>query len=290
MASMPRLLHRLPPEVLFVVSGVSLYLGASVAVVTFQHLAPAGVAWWRVLAAGLVVVVVRRAWRRTWTRRALGLAALFGAALAVMNLTFYLAIERLPLGNAVAIEFLGPTAVAALGSRTRRAWAALALAVVGVVVLAGVELGGSLVGVGYALVAGACWALYIVLGRQVATTGSAVDGLGVGMLFGAVVIAPFGASTALAALATPWVVGLAVVAALLSNVVPYSLDQHVFPRVPRERFALLTSLLPATATVVGVLVLGQVPEAIDLLGITLVAVAVALGGREAATVEAPSPG
>lgn len=276
---MARLLARLPPESLFVTSGVSMYAGASIAVVLFAHLAPPGVAWWRVLGAGAIIVVVRRSWRRSWTRSDLLWAALFGTALAAMNLSFYLAIDRLPLGNAVAIEFIGPTAVAALGSRTGRSWFALALAAAGVVVLAGVESGGTLVGVGFALLAGVLWAAYIVLGERVANRGAAVDGLGVGMLAGAVAIAPFGLGPAVSALVTPWVVGLALATAVLSNVIPYALDQHIFTRVSRPRFALLNSLLPATATVVGLLALQQVPTARDLVGIGLVVVAIALGGE-----------
>mgnify|MGYP006295221627 CR=1 FL=1 len=285
---MARLLARLPPEGLFVTSGVSMYAGASIAVVLFAQLAPAGVAWWRVLGAGVIIVVARRSWRRSWTRSDLLWAALFGSALAAMNLSFYLAIDRLPLGNAVAIEFIGPTAVAALGSRTRRSWFALALAAAGVVVLAGVESGGTLAGVGFALLAGLLWAAYIVLGERVANRGAAVDGLGVGMLAGAVAIAPFGMAPALSALVTPWVVGLALATAVLSNVIPYALDQHVFTRVSRPRFALLNSLLPATATVVGLLALQQVPTARDLVGIGLVVVAIALGGeRRVEPAEAP---
>jgi inner membrane transporter RhtA len=285
---MARLLTRLPPESLFVTSGVSMYAGASIAVVLFAQLAPAGVAWWRVLGAGAIIVVVRRSWRRAWTRSDLVWAALFGTALAAMNLSFYLAIDRLPLGNAVAIEFIGPTAVAALGSRTRRSWFALALAVVGVVVLAGVESGGTLSGVGFALLAGLLWAAYIVLGERVANRGASVDGLGVGMLAGAVAIAPFGIAPALAALVTPWVVGLALATAVLSNVIPYALDQHIFTRVSRSRFALLNSLLPATATIVGLVALRQVPTVVDLVGIGLVVVAIALGGdHRVETAEAP---
>lgn len=274
---MARLLDRIAPEGLFVVSGVSMYIGASIAVVTFDYLAPAGVAWWRVLGAGAIIVLVRRSWRRSWTRRDLLLAALFGSALAAMNLSFYLAIDRLPLGNTVAIEFLGPTAVAALGSRTARAWTALALAAAGVLVLAGVESGGTLAGVGFALLAGALWAVYIVLGERVANRGAAVDGLGVGMLAGAVAISPFGMVPALEAIVEPWVVGLALTTAVLSNVVPYALDQHIFTRVSRPRFALLNSLLPVTATVVGLVALRQVPSPVDLLGIGLVITAIALG-------------
>lgn len=277
--SVSRWLQRIPPEGLFVLSGISLYGGAVVAVNLFGSVPPAGVAWWRVVGAGVIIVVLRRSWRRPWTRHEVLSAAAFGVALAVMNLLFYLAIERLPLGNAVAIEFLGPTAVAAVGSRTVRAWLALVLAVGGVVVLAGVEAGGSLAGVWFALGAAAAWAGYIVLGRRVAVEGAAVDGLGLGMLVGAVAIAPVGAGPAITALQMPALVGLALATAVLSNVIPYGLEQHVFTRVSRERFALLNALLPATAVALGLVALGQVPTAAEVVGIALVVTAIALGGN-----------
>jgi inner membrane transporter RhtA len=276
---MARTLDRVPPEGLFVTSGISMYAGASIAVLLFPVLAPAGVAWWRVLGAGVLLVLVRRSWRRSWTRRDLVAAALFGTALAAMNLSFYLAIDRLPLGNAVAIEFIGPTVVAALGTRTRRSWFALALAVSGVLVLAGIEVGGTLAGVGFALLAGTLWAAYIVLGERVATSGASVDGLGVGMIVGALAISPFGLVPAIDALAMPSVVALALATAILSNVFPYALDQHIFTRVSRSRFAILNALLPATATVVGLVVLRQVPSILDLAGIGLVVAGIALGAE-----------
>jgi inner membrane transporter RhtA len=267
------------PEPLFALGAVSMYLGAAIAVVLFATIPAGTVALLRVIGAGSILVVIRRSWRRNWTREKLVQAAVFGSVLAAMNLSFYLAIDRLPLGNAVAIEFLGPVAVAAIGARGTRNRAALALALSGVVLLAGVTPEGTLPGVGFALLAAALWAGYIVLGDRVARSGSGVDGLGVGMLIGAVVIAPVTASGLVGLVAVPLLVLLALATGLLSNAIPYAIDQVVLTKLDRSRFAFLQSLLPVTATVVGLIALAQRPSLAELTGILLVAFAVLLAGR-----------
>ncbi len=203
-------------------------------------------------------------------------AGAFGTALALMNLFFYLAIERVPLGNSVAIEFVGPIAVAAFGTRTARSAAALALAVAGVVALAGFAPPGAQLGALFSLIAGALWAGYIILGHRVARSGLAVDGLGVGMLIGAVAIGPAGAGGLGAAAATPLLLAACVGAGVLSNVIPYGIDQVVMQRLARARFALLQALLPATATLVGLVWLAQVPSLREALGIAAVIAAIAI--------------
>ena len=267
--------RELGPEGLFMIGAVSQYLGAAVAAALFDELAPGGVALLRVLGAAAIIVALRRPWRRRWQAGDLGRAAAFGVSLAAMNLCFYLAMDRLPLGNAVAIEFIGPIAVAAAGARTLRSAGALVLAVAGVAVLAGVETEGTAAGVGFALLAGAFWAGYILLGHRVARSPASVDGLGLGMLAGAVAISPFGLSDVTGALGSPLVLALGVATGLLSNVVPYWIDQAVMRRVDPHRFALLQALLPVTATVVGLAALAQVPGGRELLGIGLVIVAIA---------------
>jgi inner membrane transporter RhtA len=281
-----------PPEALFVLSGISMYAGAVIAVVAFDYLPASGVAWWRVAWAGTIVAVLRRSWRGPWTRRQVLLAGLFGSALAAMNLSFYLAIDRLPLGTTVAIEFSGPVAVAAAGSRSLRSLAALALTAAGVVVLADVQLEVSAVGVAFALMAATFWAGYIVLGARVATEARAVDGLGIGMLIGALAIAPFGLPAALKSVEVPWVIGLCVATAVLSNAIPYAIDQVVLRRISRVRFALLMALLPVTAALAGLLLLRQSLAAVELVGIGLVVVGIAFSQRTASTAPAapgPSP-
>lgn len=267
------------PEPLFALGAVSQYLGAAIAVILFATIPAPTVALLRVVGAGAILVLVRRSWRRTWSREMLIRAGVFGSVLAAMNLSFYLAIDRLPLGNAVAIEFMGPVTVAAIGAHSLRKRGALVLAVAGVVLLAGVTPEGTLPGVGFALLAATFWVGYIVLGARVAQSGSGVDGLGVGMLIGALVIAPVTASGLAGLAAVPILVLLALATGLLSNAIPYGIDQVVLTRIDQSRFAFLQSLLPVTATIVGLLALAQRPSLAELTGILLVAVAVLLAGE-----------
>jgi len=269
------LVGRVPPQSLFILGAVSQYLGSALAVLLFPHVPAAGVAWLRVLTAAAVLVAWRRPWRSDWTPGRFGLVAAFGVVLGVMNVCFYLAIARIPLGTGVAIEFLGPITVAALGSRTRRDGGALALAVAGVVLLADVRLSAAPLGVALALAAGACWALYIVLGHRVAREPGIrpQDGLAGAMGIGALVLAPALAPVAGPAFATPVWLAACVGIGLASSVVPYGLEQVAMRRLPRARFALLLSLLPATAAIIGGIVLGQVPRPVEALGIALVVVA-----------------
>jgi len=265
------------PEPLFVVGAVSQYLGAAVAVRLFDEIDPAGVALVRVLGAAVMIIVLRRSWQRRWKVDDLAWASAFGVALAAMNLSIYLSIDELPLGNAVAIEFTGPILVAAVGTRTLRSGAALLLAAGGVVVLAGVEAEGTMRGVGFALLAGLFWAGYIVLGHRVARGPVAVDGLGLGMLAGAAAISGFGAPKLGPVLDSPVLLLLALATGLLSNVVPYWIDQLIMKRITQHRFAVLQSLLPATAVLVGLAALLQVPSSREMLGIALVIAAIITG-------------
>jgi inner membrane transporter RhtA len=262
--------RRIRPEILFALGATSQYVGAAIAVVLFASMPARSVAFLRVVGAAIIVVLIRRSWRRDWTGDTVRKAASFGSVLALMNLTFYLAIERLPLGNAVAIEFLGPIVVAAIGTVTARGALALLLGGAGVVVLAGVTPEGSLVGVGFALLAAALWAGYIVLGQRVAMSGTGVDGLGLGMAVGALVIAPAGLPGMAAVLDTPWLIVVAMLTGLFSSAIPYGIDQVVLARIPRSRFALLQSMMPAVATVVGLVALAQRPSWAELAGIALV--------------------
>lgn len=271
-------LARLPPQSLFVAGAVSQYLGSAFAVLLFASVPAAGVAWLRVVAAASVLVAWRRPWRTGWSAGRLWLVGAFGLALAVMNLCFYLSIDRLPLGTAVAIEFCGPIAVAALGSRTRRDLAALALATAGVVALADVHLAGSPGGFALAAAAGVFWALYIVLGHRVAGDAGirAQDGLALGMAIGALALAPVLVPSAVPALVSPPLLAACVLVGVASSVVPYALEQVAMRRLPRARFALLLALLPATAAIVGAVVLGQVPGLVEAAGLALVVAAASL--------------
>ncbi|WP_285593967.1 EamA family transporter [Actinomycetospora sp. NBRC 106378] len=263
-----------------------MYVGAALAVGLFERVSPAGVAWLRLAGAAVVLAVWRlaaRRWSRTeparWSRRRVVLAGAFGLVTAGMNIVFYEAIARLPLGTAVAVEFAGPVLVAALGSRNRRDWSALALVVLGVALIADVRLEGSPGGVVFALLAALLWAGYIVLGARVSSgsgsTGEGIDGLAIGFVVAAVVLSPL-ALTAAPIAGEPLLLGSALALGVLSSVVPYVLDQVVLRRVGRARFALLLALLPLTATVVGLVGLAQVPAPLEAVGIAAVVVGVAL--------------
>ncbi|MGH4008210.1 MAG: EamA family transporter [Pseudonocardiaceae bacterium] len=266
-----------PVPLLFVISGCSLYLGAALAVVLFDQLNPAGVAWLRMLVAALVLLAWRRPARAVWRGRRLVRAACFGLVTGLMNVAFYEAIARLPLGTAVAVEFCGPVAVAALGSRRVRDVAALVLAAAGVVLIADVRLTGSGAGLLLALVAAVLWATYIVLGKQVASAGSGLDDMTVGFALAAVLLCPLALGTG-PAWGSPTLLAMAAAVGVLSTALPYALDQVALRRVGQARFALLLALLPAVASVVGLLVLGQLPHPREAAGIATVAVAVGLSG------------
>jgi inner membrane transporter RhtA len=275
-------LDRLPPQALFVMGALSQYVGAALAVLLFEKVPAAGVAWLRVVASAAVLVIWRRPWQTEWTAPRLRLVSAFGLVLATMNVTFYLAIDRLPLGTAVAIEFCGPIAVAALGSRTRRDVAALVLATLGVLALADVHLAGSPGGLAFALAAGVAWAGYVVLGHRMAADEGIrpQDGLALGMAIGALGFAPLLVHAALPALVDPVLLAACLAVGVLSSAVPYALEQVAMRRLPRARFALLLALLPATAAIVGAVILGQVPTLVEAAGIALVVAASLLRTHE----------
>jgi inner membrane transporter RhtA len=272
---------RTPAPELFVIGAVSMYAGAAVAVGLFGVLVPAAVAVLRMSGAAIVLLAWRRPGAAAWRGGRMLRAAAFGLATAGMNIAFYEAIARLPLGTAVAIEFCGPVAVAAVASRRPRDIAAVVLAAAGVALIADVRWSGAPLGVLWALVAAALWAAYIVLGKRVAGAGNGLDDMAVGFAVAAVVLTPvLFLGTGLAALADPLVLLLAVGVGVLSSVVPYVLDQIVLRRVGQARFAVLLALLPATATVVGLVALAQVPSPLEAVGIAAVIAAVALRSRD----------
>jgi inner membrane transporter RhtA len=255
-----------------------MYLGAAIAVWLFGAASPAGVAWLRCLGAALVLLAWRRPATVAWRGRPLLLAGAFGLVTAGMNVLFYEAIARLPLGTAVALEFVGPVVVAALGSRGRRDLLTLALVVAGVFAIADVRLSGSAAGVLFALGAAAAWAGYIVLGKRVALGGNGIDSLAVGFAVATVLLSPLALGTG-AVWGSPRSLLLGIGVGVLSTVVPYGLDQVVLRRVGQARFALLLALLPVTATLTGLAVLAQVPTLPEAVGILAVVAGVALHSR-----------
>jgi len=287
-----RFLDTASPEALFVLSAIAQYVGATIAVLLFDEVDPTTVAWLRVIGAAIAILAVSRAPFRGWTRRQLGAAAVFGVATAAMNTFFYLAIDRTDLGKSVAIEFIGPIAVAAVMTRTRRNAAALALAAVGVAVLGGVELDGNTTGVLWLLAASSMWAVYIVFGSQVALIGRGVAGLGIGLAIGAVALTPFGAPGSGPVWSSARLLFACLLVGVFSNAIGYGIDQHVLRRIPVRRFSVLLALLPVTAVVLGWIVLDQEPSGLDAVGIALVIAGVMFQEREevAAELAAPDPG
>src|SRR4051794_14575394 len=283
MASAQSRIDRLPASSFFVVSAVFHYLGPSFAVLLFVHVQAVGVAWLRIVSAAVVFAVWRRPWRvlrRAGRDQRLVLLGL-GAVLAAMNSLFYLAIDRLPLSTVGAIEFLGTVVLAAAGARTPRNGLALLLAIGGVFVLTDVRIVGEPLGFAFAFANCAGFMLYVLLGHRIANTGgqariSGIDQLGAAMLVAAVAATPFAVHAAVPALAHPvwllWGVGVGV----CSSVIPYVTDQLAMARLPRATFALMLALLPATAMVMGLVVLRQGPTARDLAGVGLVVAGVVL--------------
>jgi len=275
------LIHRVPPEFLFLASASAQYTGAVVAVGLFDEVAPATVAWIRVLSAAAILIAfsVRRG-HAPWTRRDVMAAGLFGIATALMNLFFYLAIDRLPLGKGVTIEFIGPIAVAAIATRTSRNLLALALATAGVFLLGGVEIGNEPLGLVFILVASLMWAGYVVLGSRVALGGRGVAGLGWGLVLGGLVITPVGIADAGTAFSSARLVLLCCLVGMLSSAIGYGIDQSTLRRIPVRRFSVMLALLPVTASVFGFLFLDQTPTGVDLLGMALVLTGVTIQERE----------
>jgi inner membrane transporter RhtA len=291
----PSLADRVPAPVLFLGSGFTQYCGAALAIGLFAVIPAASVAWWRLAVSAVVLLAWRRPWRQPWTRRELGAAALFGVVLATMNVVFYVAIAYLPLGTAVAIEFLGPVVVAGVTGRGWRDRLGIGLAAVGVVLLAGVQLEGGftrdvVIGLVAILGSAAAWAGYILLGRRIAAARDGISALAVGMTAGAVVYSPL-AIGAVAPVVTDAGRAAAVVGiAVLSSVIPYAIEQVVLRRVSAARFAILLALLPVTALIVGAVFLAQLPSPLEVAGMVLVCAAIVLSGQRSVGPDSPLPG
>jgi inner membrane transporter RhtA len=285
-----RPLDRLPPQSFFLVSAAFHYLGPSLAVLLFARVDVLGVAWLRVASAAAVFTLWRRPWRligRLSSGERRNLLAL-GLVLAVMNSVFYLAVARLPLSTVGAIEFLGTVLLAAAGTRTRRNAGALALTTAGVVSITAVRFAGQPLGFGFAFANCVLFMLYVVLGHRMANAGGAaqagrlanIDRLAGAMVVAAVIATPWGLGAALPAFGHPvWLLAGAGVG-VCSSVIPYVTDQLAMARLPRATFSLMLALLPVFATVIGALVLRQIPTVQDAIGIALVVLGVAMHQQE----------
>lgn len=284
----PRIEHlatrtwRMIPPPLFVLGGViSLQVGATFAKQTFAMAGASGTAMLRLLFAAIVLIVVCRPSFRMQRKTFLVVAG-YGTVLAAMNMCLYHAIERIPLGVAVTIEFLGPLAVAVLGSRRKLdlLWAVLAAA--GVFGLSHAEGGLDIGGVAFALAAGAFWASYIVMGAKLGDHTSGGGGLALGMAVAAIVVLPFGVAEAGTKVLHPPVLIAGVLVAFLSSVVPYSLELEALRRMPTRVFGVLMSVEPAVAALAAMIVLGEMLAPVQWLAICCV-VAASVGATRSST-------
>jgi inner membrane transporter RhtA len=283
----------MPPQLYFVGSAIFHYLGPAFAVLLFARVQVLGVAWLRIASAALVFAAWRRPWRalRALDRAGRRLLVAWGAVLAVMNCCFYLAIDRLPLGTVAAIEFLPVVGLAALGARTPRNALALVLAVPGVYLLTGVRIEGEPLGVAFAFANAVLFALYIVLAHKVSRLGAleGIDGLAASMLIAAMVVTPLAGFEALPAFGDPVALLAGIGVGVSSSVIPYICDPLAMRQLPRATYALMVSLLPATATLIGVIVLAQVPTPAEAIGVALVMAGVAVHRQDDLTACEPCP-
>lgn len=273
------------PAPLWIVAGaISTQSASALAVHAFRQIGPVGLAFGRIAFAAAVLAAVIGIPRVEPSSRRV--VAVFGVALAAMNTCFYLGIERIPIGPAVTLEFWGPIAVAVATTRRRADLVWVALALLGVGLLGGGFGDSQPAGVAWCLIAGACWAVYIVAGRRVAGSFSGASGLAAAMVVGAVVLAPFGIVAAGRDLLEPQSLFYCFVIGIMASAIPYGLEQAAMRRVPARTFSVLLALHPAVAAIIGAIALDQGLSLPDVVAIGLVAVAAA-GSMGSAAGEMP---
>jgi inner membrane transporter RhtA len=273
-----------PPTLLVLAAVASVQFGAALAKTLFDEIGPGGTVFLRVLFAAIVLALLWRPRLAGHDRRELGLAVLFGLVLGGMNLAFYASLERIPLGIAVTFEFVGPLGVAVFGSRRPRDLLWVGLAAAGILLLS--DFGGTdldKVGVGLALLAGACWAAYILVAARVGRAFPGGGGLSLAMVIAAVALAPIGIADAGAELLVPWVLAAGAAVGVLSSAIPYALELEALRRLPVGVFGVLMSLEPAMAALAGFVLLGEELAARELAAIALV-IAASAGAAYGATV------
>jgi inner membrane transporter RhtA len=273
---------RVPPVVLVLGAISSVQVGAALAKTLFDEIGPGGTVFVRVAFAALLLAIVWRPRLGGHTRGDLWLALAFGFTLAGMNLAFYSALERIPLGVTVTLEFVGPLGVAVAGSRRALDLLWVALAAAGILLLSefgATDLDG--LGVGLALLAGCLWAAYIVLSARVGRVFPGGGGLALAMIVASVPLLPVGVAEAGADLLVPWILAAGAAVAVLSSAVPYSLELEALRRMPAGLFGVLMSLEPAVAALAGFVLLGEDLAARELIAILLVVAASAGAARQA---------
>ena len=275
-----KIAHSAPPHAWFGVSAIFHYLGPSFAVLLFPAVGVLGVAWMRIASAAAIFAPWTKPWRtiKEADARTRFLLIGLGACLATMNTSFYLALDRLPMSLVAAMEFVGTIGVALYGLRTARNFTALALAALGVFLLIDVKWSTDPLGLCWAFLNGALFVGYIVLGHKISEGGASggVERLGAAMAMAFFFIMPIGFVQAAEAFTMPVLVLAGIAVGACSSVIPYVCDQLAMSRLPRASFALMLALLPATATLIGVMVLAQIPSGQDMIGVLLVMSGVAI--------------
>jgi inner membrane transporter RhtA len=270
----PNPIARVPPVGLVLTGVASVQIGAAIATTQFDRLGPSGVSLLRLGFAALVLVVMWRPDPRDYPRADLRLVGFFGLVLGLMNFTFYLALDRLPLGVAVTIEFAGPLGVAVATSRRRSDFVFVALAALGILLLANPGGGGvDGLGVVFVLIAAACWAAYILLAQRLGPAFEGGRGVALAMVVAAIVPVVPGIASAGTELLQPLGLLFGLGIAIMSSVVPYSLEFEALRRLPANVFGVLMSLEPAVAALAGLVILGQGLSARELVAIALVVAA-----------------
>ncbi|MFL5894988.1 MAG: EamA family transporter [Thermoleophilaceae bacterium] len=278
-----------PPAALVLVGIASVQIGSALARTLFDDVGPGGTVMLRIVFAAILLGLMWRPSVRGHGARNLWLAAAFGLSLAAMNFTFYESLDRIPLGAAVTCEFVGPLGVAVFGSRRRLDLWWVALAAAGILLLATPGGGGlNAPGVILALVAGGWWAAYILLSVRVGRAFPGGGGLAIAMGVAAILILPVGIVDGGSGLGNPGVLAAGLGVAVLSSLIPYSVELEALRRLPPHIFGVLMSLEPAAAAIAGLIVLGQVLKANEWAGMALVIVASA-GATRFASRAAPAP-
>lgn len=269
-----------PPHTWFIGSAVFHYLGPSFAVLLFPAVGVLGVAWFRISSAALIFAPFTKPWKtiRDADRKSRRLLFGLGLCLAVMNTSFYLALDRLPMSLVAAMEFLGTITVALYGLRSPRNVIALILVGLGVSALIDVKWATDPVGLAWSALNATLFTVYIILGHKAAEQGASdgIERLGAAMAVALVFLVPIGLTQAIRVFGIPELVLAGIGVGICSSVIPYICDQLAMSRLPRASFALMLALLPATATVIAAIVLAQIPTAQDLAGVALVMTGIAV--------------
>jgi inner membrane transporter RhtA len=283
------LLNRIPPVWLVVWGIISVQVGAAIAKDLFHLVPPTALVWLRLFTSAIILLIMARPRLPGHSRRDWLIVLGFGVSLMTMNWAIYQSFARIPLGIAVTIEFLGPLAVAVIGSRRLRDLIWVLLAATGVALLGASRATLSLAGVGFALLAGLGWACYILLSAQTGRRWPGLTGLALASMVGAIALAPPAILDAGSRLLNPTVLALGVAVGLLSSVIPYSFELMALRRIPPRVFSILMSLEPAAAALAAMIVLGEILTLIQWLAMACVVIASIGATSTSTTLDQPAP-